>query len=119
MLDLAELMSRYEARAALFPPGASCSVCGSNNPLVLMVQRRPVVCATCSARLRDHSGCESHHLGGRPSPLDPVQITANTHKLLTLAQDVTWRGAARPGSLLAVGLDVAFWQMTRGLEEEP
>ena len=118
MLDLAEAISRYEARAALFPPKAQCSVCGVSNPLVLVVRRRPVVCATCSARLRGRSGYELHHLGGRPSPFAPVRMLAATHRLLTFAQDVTWRGVMPPGSLLAVGLDLAFWQMTVDLKEE-
>jgi hypothetical protein len=108
MIDLAETICRYEAKAALFPPGAACGVCGADDVLVLLVGRRPVICATCSARARGLSGYEWHHLGGRPSPLEPVWITANTHRLLTAAQVATWRGVVAPGSFLATGLDLAF-----------
>ncbi len=108
MIDLTEALCRYEARAALFPPGARCGICGVADPLVLIIGRRPIVCATCSARERGVSGYEWHHVGGRPSPLEPVWITVNTHRLLTLAQDVAWRGLFAPGSRPAVAIDLVF-----------
>jgi hypothetical protein len=107
------LASRLDARRRLFPPGAACS-CGVSNPLVLVLGRRPVVCMECEARGRGLSGLEEHHLGGRPSGAS-VWIGANLHELLSVLQDVTWRGRFAPGSLEADLIDLVNYLVAPAL----
>lgn len=105
---LIDLICRRERRASLLPPDAACSTCGDADPFFLILSRRPILCATCAARARGRSGFEWHHLGGRPSPFPPVLVTINEHRLLTLAQEVSWRGVVEPGTGLAVFADVVW-----------
>jgi hypothetical protein len=88
------------------PPGAACSRCGIRNPFVLVLRRRRVICYRCRAMARHKSGRELHHLGGRPTPVAPVLIDANLHRVLTYLQVVWRRSGIAPGSPPAIALDV-------------
>jgi hypothetical protein len=55
------------------------------------------------------TGLEEHHLGGRPSPLATVSVTANDHTVLSLLQSCFWRVSHQPGSPYSLGFDLGAW----------
>lgn len=87
-------------------PNAACNRCDVRNPVVLIMGRRPAICYRCRAMSRGRSGSERHHLGGRRSPLQPVLVDANLHRILTYLQLVWRRAGVRSGSLAAVAFDL-------------
>jgi len=98
------------------PPGAACTRCEIRNPFALVlpmrpgkggsVKKRPLVCYKCRIQLLGRSGWELHHLGGRPSPVAPVLIDANLHRVLTYLQLGWRREGIAPGSTEATVRDV-------------
>lgn len=93
-------------RRMRLPYGADCADCGETHPLALNPSRRPLRCYGCWAVRAGRSGFEEQHLGGRPSPLPTVRVPVNQHQVLTLLQDLFWRGTHEPGSLYAVAFDL-------------
>lgn len=87
------------------PPGAACLRCGVRSPFVLVLHRRPLVCYRCRAVARGKSGHEWHHLGGRPTPVAPILIDANLHRVLTYLQFAWRRSGIAPGTPPAIALD--------------
>lgn len=98
------------------PSSASCTRCGIQHPLALVlpvrpekgkaVRKRPLLCYKCRSQRIGRSGDERHHLGGRPSPLRPVLIDANLHRVLTYLQHFWRRAGLASGSPPAVRFDV-------------
>jgi len=75
------------------------------DPVVLVVGSRPSRCYWHSELAAGRSGLQLHHMGGKPSPLT-LLVNANTHRRLSLLQDLTWRAAGiEPGSPEAILID--------------
>jgi len=91
-------------RRRLFAPGACCSRCGVDDPVVLSFRSRRLLCRRCELFRRTGRTTEFHHLGGRPSPV-VEEVDANLHQWLTLYQ-YGWRGRLEPGSLMAILADI-------------
>jgi hypothetical protein len=94
------------------PSSASCTSCGIQHPFALVlpvrsekgkrVKKCPLLCYRCRSQRVGRSGKERHHLGGRPSPLRPVSIDANLHRVLTYLQHFWRRAGLAPGSPAAL-----------------
>ncbi len=97
-----------ERHSSRHPIGAECVDCGTTFP-VWLVADSDLLCCECLARREGRAPVELHALGGLTSPI-VVEVGANLHRLLSLAQDLTWRAAGiAPGSPEAIATDlVAF-----------
>jgi hypothetical protein len=102
---IVDALARLDSRRRLFPSGARCR-CGETNPLALVRAERPIVCLECDAIRRGVSPWQDHHVSGRPSRLR-ILLPCNLHAAATFAQDVLWRGRTAPGSIVAIGVDLA------------
>ena len=76
---LIEVQARRDLRRRLFPAGAACA-CGVNDPLLLVIGRRPWVCYRCRLLARGKLAFEEHHIGGKQSSV-LVLLDANRHRL--------------------------------------
>ena len=113
-----EVALDWNRRLMQQPPGAACARCGVRNPLALVLPLRPapgtsgrkrrIHCYRCRLMRLGRSGEEWHHVGGRLSPLPPVLIDANVHRVLTYLQRFWRRRGARPGTAQAVVFDLVM-----------
>jgi hypothetical protein len=102
------LVLAMNRRLMRLPLDPCCAQCGEWRLLALSPPGpgRPVLCFECLACLQGRPALEVHHLGGRPSPLPTVPVPLNQHAVLTLLQDLWWRGRQEPGAPYAVGFDL-------------
>ena len=99
------LALRLDERRRQFPEGTVCA-CGEDRAIVFITGTKPTCCYECDRERRGLSRCEEHHLGGRPSPVPPVWIPGNLHRVLSDLQEVFWRDGMVPGSPEAVWFDL-------------
>lgn len=109
---LIDLALAWNRRLVALPPDPRCAVCGMADPMVLHRdprRRQKVLCYRCRQVRLGRSGTEEHHFGGRPSPLPPLPIEGNLHRILSYLQH-PWRNAGiKPGSFEAVLWDLAVF----------
>jgi hypothetical protein len=112
VITLTAFALQWNRRRMRLPYGARCR-CGVGNPLVLIPRKRRTICYRCNLKARARSGLEEHHIGGRPSPLHPVPVDANVHRVLSDLQQTTWRRSPHisPGSPGAVVFDLVALMM--------
>jgi hypothetical protein len=95
-----------ERRSSRHPVGAACGDCGTTFPIWLVEGSDPTLCYEDKARREGRPTTEQHALGGLASPL-VVEVGANVHRLLSVAQDLTWRALdGPPGSPPAIVTDL-------------
>ncbi len=104
-MDFAEHLARMDSRRRTLGPDASCHRCGTRI-LAVLVTRARVTCYSCDLLLHGKLPFEDHHIGGRPSPFPALRISANLHRLLSIWQDLAWRGEHPGGSAQAIALDL-------------
>ena len=105
MADLIDVICRLDYRGRSFPPGARCSVCGSVWAILLHRFRGRIFCYRCLEVSLGRAAQELHHVGGDPSAIQFL-VPANLHRVLSLWQDLTWRGIVEPASDEAIRLDL-------------
>lgn len=102
--DPIDLINRLDYRRRTLPPDASCS-CGTWWPILLHRWRSRILCYQCLLVARGGTGWELHHVGGDSSSVR-VLVPGNVHRMLSIWQDLTWRGTFHPASHEAVISDV-------------
>jgi hypothetical protein len=100
-----DVLQRQDHRRRSLPQGSRCRVCGTGLWLVLVPKATGPICYRCRALERGRSAWELHHVGGKGTWIVAF-VPANLHRLLTLWQDLTWRGRAEPGSDSAIATDL-------------
>lgn len=98
----------HNRRAMRLPFRARCKRCHETNVFALVMPKPGgrILCYRCQSLSLGRSGIEWHHLGRRPSPLRPVPIDANLHRVLSMLQLPWVRAGISRGSELAV-----FWDL--------
>jgi hypothetical protein len=105
MADPIDVICRLDYRSRSFQPGARCSVCGLTWTILLHRCRGRIHCYRCLEVSLGRAAQELHHVGGDPSAIQ-VLVPANLHRVLSLWQDLTWRGIVEPASDEAIRLDL-------------
>lgn len=100
-----DVVCRLDYRRRELSDDARCSTCEIAWTAVLIPRRSGVLCYQCLGMRYGKPAYEDHHVGGTPSLL-VVRVPANLHRVLTLWQEMTWRGRAEACSADAVLCDL-------------
>jgi hypothetical protein len=103
--DPIDLLCLLNHRRRAFRPGARCSGCGIGWTLLLHRFRGRVLCYSCIEATCGRATIELHHVGGVPSQI-LIEVPANLHRVLSIWQDITWRGVVAAASGEAMRLDL-------------
>ena len=83
MAEASNTAFREAARWRRIPDGARCTVCGTNNRVVLAVWGDDWRCYQCSAWAHGRTVMEAHHLFTRKVSSVTIDIPANLHRELS------------------------------------